>query len=172
MANTMKAIQTVTVTGSAGDVQFTNIPQTYTDLYLTVTSAGRLTSGATGALVIYTASGQSSSLSTWVDARGVNANTNSSTSAYPIVGELNYQSSTNNFGLTSIYIPTYTSSTLKKIFITDSVTELAATEATKSFNSLTIDYTSPITFIGLGDGSAGGGIKVGSTVTLYGIKNS
>lgn len=170
MPDTFTKIASATVTGSAGDIQFTNIPQTYTDLRLLISAKGRLTSGTVGAMVIYTATSQSSTLSTWVNARGDGSSTASYTSAYPIIGELVYNS-TNIFGACNVYIPNYTSSR-RNFFSAESTTESTATQAYQSLNALMIDYTSPISFIGLGDGSAGGGLAVGSTATLYGIKNS
>lgn len=171
MANTFQAIQTVTVTGSAGDIQFTNIPQTFTDLYVAGSVAGRLTSGTTGALVTYTANGQSSSLANWRNLRGAGSTVTSSASAYPIVGELEYLSG-NIFGSFCMYILGYRTNSQKQVFVADSVTGINSGAAYSSFNSLIIDATDPISFLGFGDGSAGGGIKVGSKITLYGIKNT
>lgn len=170
MPDTFRLIASGTVTGSAGDIQFTNIPQTYTDLRLVISAKGRLTSGVAGAMVIYTATGQSSTLSTWLNAQGDTSGTVSYSSAYPIIGTLVYNT-TNIFGITNVYIPNYTSSA-KKFFSTESITEAQATQAYHSLNGLMIDYTSPISFLGLGDGSAGGGLAVGTTASLYGIKNS
>lgn len=170
MPNTFTKIASATVTGSASDIQFTNIPQIYTDLCIELSVAGRLTSGAVGAVVVYTATGQSSSLSNWKDLRGDGSSVTSAGSAYPIIGEVEYLS-TNTFSSIRLYLPNYTLTT-KKMFASESVTESNVTSATSSMNALMIDYTTPVSFLGFGDGSAGGGLKVGSTVWLYGIKNS
>lgn len=170
MADTMKALQTITVTGSASDIQFTSIPQTYTDLYVVISAAGRLTSGTAGAIVVYSKSGQSSVLSNWRDLRGSGTSVTSSSSAYPIIGVLDYQN-TNTFSSIGLYVSGYTSNTQKNIFLSDSVTGINGSTAISSWNSLIIDNTDPISFLGFGDGSAGGGLKVGSTITIYGIFN-
>lgn len=170
MANTFIKIASATVTGSASDIQFTNIPQTYTDLCALISVTGRLTSGTAGALVVYTATGQSSSLSTWKDVRGDGSSAASYNAAYPIIGTIVYQTSS-TFGSTNLYIPNYTSSN-KKGFSSDSVTEANTVLSYAALNALMIDYTSPISFLGFGDGSAGGGLGIGTSVTLYGIKNS
>lgn len=170
MANTYTKIASATVTGSAGDIQFSNIPQTYTDLSVLISAKGRLTSGNVGALVVYTANGQSSSLSTWKEVRGDGTGVASYNNAYPIIGLLTYQAAT-VFSSVNLYIPNYTSSN-KKVFNSDSVTEENTTYAYQSLSGLTIDYTTAISFLGFGDGSAGGGLAVGSSITLYGIKNS
>lgn len=167
----MDLIGTLVVSGSVGDIQFSNIPQSYTDLYVFASVAGRLTTGADGAMVIYTATGQSSSLSDWKNLYSNSSGVSSASSAYPIVGTLQYNASTNTFSSTSIHIPNYTSSN-QKTFISDSVTESNTGTAYQSLNSLKINYTSPITFLGFGDGSAGGGFKVGSSISLYGIKGN
>lgn len=171
MANTFTPIRTVTITGSAGDLQFTNIPQNYTDLYVAITAAGRLTSGTTGAMVVYTAISQSSSLSNWRNFRGANTTVSSNSSAYPIIGELEYLSSGNYFTSIMLYIPGYTTNANKQIFMSESATGINA-PAYVSYNSLIIDATASIDFLGFGDGSAGGGLKVGSTATLYGINKN
>lgn len=172
MANTFTAIQTLTVTGSAANIEFTNIPQTYTDLYVSITAAGRLTSGTTGALVVYTAPGQSSALSNWRDFRGAGSSVSSSSSAYPIIGALEYLSTGNYFSSTMLYVGGYTTNANKQIFMSESASGINSSVTTMSYNSLIIDVTTPITFLGLGDGSAGGGLKVGSTATLYGINKN
>ena len=171
MATTFTAIQTLTVTGSAADIQFTNIPQTYTDLYVAISASGRLTSGTVGALVLYTNPVQSSALSDWRDLRGSGSSVSSAAAAYPIIGELEYLT-TPTFSSVSLYISKYTSNAQKQVFITDSVTGVNASTAVSSLNSLIINSTDPISFLGFGDGSAGGGLKIGSKITVYGINNS
>lgn len=167
----MKHLATIEVTGSAQDVQFSNISQDYTDLQVYVSAAGRTTGGTDAALVAYTVPGQSSSLSTWANISGTSSNNSSAnTAAYPIVGTIQHVSGTNNYGSVSIYIPNYTSSTNKKVFSYESVTENNSSTAYQSIGQLLLNYTSPITFLGFGDGSAGGGLKVGSIISLYGIK--
>jgi hypothetical protein len=158
MANTFTAIRTVTVTGSAADLQFTNIPQNYTDLYVAITAAGRLTSGTTGALVAYTVSGQSAALSNWRDFRANGTSVSSSSSAYPIIGGLEYLSSGNYFSSTMLYVMGYTTNANKQIFMSESATGINSSTGLVSYNSLIINATDPNTFLGLGDGSAGGGL--------------
>lgn len=164
----MKLIASATVSGSASDIQFTNIPQTFTDLYVVISAKGRTSSGV-GALVIYTVDGQSSSLSTWRDLRSTGSGIENNGSAYPIVGNVQHVSDA-TFGSISVHIPNYKASTQKAI-ISDSVTENNATTAYINMNILRINYTDPISFLGFGDGSYGGGFAVGSTVSVYGIKN-
>lgn len=171
MANTFQLVQTLTVTGSAADIQFTNVPQSYTDLYVAATVAGRLTSGSFGALVVYTATGQSSSLSNWRNLRGATNTVSSNTAAYPISGELIYTTD-NVWTSVNLYIPGYTTNAQKQIVISDSASPVNSNTGVMSFNSLIIDSTNTIDFLGFGDGSAGGGLRVGSTISLYGIKNT
>lgn len=171
MANTFQLIQSITVTGSAADIQFTNVPQTYTDLCVVASVAGRLTSGSFGALVIYTAASQSSALSNWRNLRGSNTTVSSSNAAYPIIGELQYISDP-IFSSVHIYIPGYTTNTNKQVIMSDSAALLNSNTGVMSFNAEIIDSTNTIGFVGLGDGSAGGGLRVGSMASLYGIKNT
>lgn len=166
-----KLIATGTVTGSAADIQFSNIPQTYTDLYVTITAAGRLTSGVTGAIVAYTFTSQSSTLADWRDLRVNGSSVSSNGSAYPIIGTLEYLSS-DMFSSIHMYIPGYKTNSGKQVFISDNVSVNNTSTALNSFNSLFIDVPAPISFLGFGDGSAGGGLKVGSKISIYGIRNS
>jgi hypothetical protein len=164
----MTLISTATVTGSAADIQFSNIPQIYTDLYVLLSVAGRLTVGTDGAIVAYTELNQSNSLSSWRNLFGNGSGVSSGNTAYPIVGTVQYVAGTNTFGSTVINIPNYTSSN-QKVFSYDTVTENNGTVAYQGIGALRINYTPPITFLGFGDGSAGGGFRVGSTISLYGI---
>lgn len=163
---TMKLIATGTVTGSNSDIQFTNIPQTFTDLYVVISAKGRTTSGV-GALVIYTVDGQASNLSTWKQLSGNGSSAYSENNTYPIVGQVQHLS-TATFGSVSAYIPNYTSSS-QKVISSESVTENNGTTAYVSIHALRINYTSPISFLGFGDGSYGGGFATGSTISIYGI---
>jgi hypothetical protein len=172
MANTFTAIRTLTVTGSAADIQFTNIPQTYTDLYVAITVGSRVNTGSIAAMVVYTQNGQSATLSNWRNFRGLGTTVSSNTSAYPIIGEVENNSSTNYFSSTMLYISGYTSNANKQIFLSESATGVNSGLGTLSYNSLIINETAPISFIGFGDGSNGGGFKVGSTATLYGINKN
>lgn len=164
---TMTLIATATVAGSAADIEFTGVPQTFTDLYVLLSVKGRTSGPGNGAIVVYTETGQSSSLSTWRALEGNGSGASAPSAAYPIVGTVKHQSSA-TFSSTSIYIPNYTSSS-KKIFSSESVSEDNATGAYQDINALIIDYTSPISKLGFGDGSYGGGFAVGSTISLYGI---
>jgi hypothetical protein len=166
---TMTLIATGQVTGSAGDIQFTNIPQTYDDLYVLISAGGRITGGNEGAVVAYTATGQPSSLSNWRGLYGNGTGVSGNTAAYPIVGNVQYLSTTNYFNSISINILNYKAAT-KKVFQYDSVTENNGSAAHQSLGTSVIDDLNPITFLGFGDGSAGGGFKVGSQIWLYGIK--
>lgn len=164
---TMAHISTITVTGAASDVQFTNIPQTFTDLQVFISAKGRTNGPGFGALVVYTVTSQSSSLSTWKNLEGTGTGVSSYNAAQPIVGIMQHLS-TATYGSTSVYIPNYTSSN-EKFFSGDAVTEANQAEVRVTINALKINYTSPITFLGFGDGSYGGGLGVGSTISLYGI---
>ncbi len=164
----MQLISSMTVNGVAGDIQFLNIPQNFTHLYAVVSVAGRLNVGTDGAMVVYTATGQSSSLSSWRNIYGNGSGASSANNAYPIIGTVQYVSGTSNYSSTNIFIPNYTSSN-QKAFSSESVTENNGSVAYQSFNSLRINDTNPITFLGFGDGSAGGGFNPGSSISLYGI---
>ena len=167
MANTYVAIATTTVgSGGAANIEFTSIPQTYTDLLLVsslrgsqngATLAGLALNGSTASFTgryIY-GDGQSTvSLSDGGNvvnyATGISVTANAFTNAYS-------------------YIPNYTSSNYKSI---SSDVVLEQNQSTNAmFLSATLwSNTAAITSLSLN--VSAGTFAQYSTATLYGIKNS
>ena len=159
----MKLIETKTLASSAGSIEFTDIPQDFTDLYI-LTSL-RCNSGGT-----------------WVDAalrfndsttnyseRGLSGNgtsTASFTSTGVVVRIPSPGFTANTFSNDSVYIPNYTGSSAKGVSI-DNVTENNGTTSLTQITAGLWNNSSAITkivFLGTnGDLSANG------TVSLYGI---
>jgi hypothetical protein len=169
MANTLKKIQTVTVgSGGAASIDFTSIPQTYTDLKI-VLSARTNRTPQVADIVSLSFNGSTSNRSLR-DLYGSGSGTFSSntTSMYasyaPSAG-----ATASIFGNAEIYIPNYTSSNFKSVSV-DSVSENNATE---SYNNLIANLwsnTAAITSITLTP-VVGTLFNQYSTATLYGIAN-
>lgn len=170
MANTYVAIATVTVgSGGAASIEFTSIPQTYTDLLLSVSArsetnnTGNLwlqVNGSTAtlpAVLLYgdgsAASGASSGAADYIWNYSVPANYTSST-----------------FSNNEYYFSDYTGSS-KKTVIHNGVTENNATTAFTVMSGATYNITAAITSLSLKIYFSGD-INEHSTATLYGIKNS
>jgi hypothetical protein len=158
----MKLIETKTLGADAASIEFTSIPQTFTDLVLKV--SGRLDANNTAIKIQFNnlttnlstryLFGSGSAAQSFSDASNIFLYANSST----------FTSST--FANSEVYIPNYSGATNKSVSV-DAVTENNATAADMAiFAGLWAD-TSAITSIKLLPNS--GDFVTGSTVSLYGI---
>lgn len=165
----MKLISTVATTGSQQIIDFTNIPQTYTDLlfmasirnsnggneqiYITINGAGGAGSAINNMYLIGDGSGRT---------------TYTSNNAAAIWESLlqNGTHTSNVFGNMQLSIPNYSLTSVKAISI-DSLSENLATAAQQRMIASRLTTTAPVTslqFI-----SAGSNFTANSTVSLYGI---
>jgi len=169
MANTFVKIQTVTVgSGGAATIDFTSIPQTYTDLKIvasartnsvTITESCKITFNAitTGYTNRYLfGDGSSASSGTGTD------------SAVFRIPALNATASV--FGNGEVYIPNYTSANYKSLS-DDSVAENNAAGAGLILSANLMSNTAAITSIKITP-LVGGSFVQYTTATLYGIKSS
>jgi hypothetical protein len=168
MANTFKKIQTVTVgSGGAANIEFTSIPQTYTDLKLVVSARGTAAFGSSGNFYTIRPNGLNTNLSSRY-LLGIGTSASSGTyQPYGYMAASDYTASV--FGNNEHYIPNYTSANYKS-FSTDSVNETNAS----TVYGLVLDAglwssTSAITSITLVPG--GGNFAEYSSATLYGVSN-
>jgi hypothetical protein len=169
MAATYKLIETVTVgSGGAANIEFTSIPQTYTDLILLY--SGRSTRAAAGDDMYIRFNGLSTNLSSRV-LYGTGSTTASfSDASVAYVGYFDGDTSTASvFSNGSIYIANYTAAVAKSIS-GDVVNENNGTAAIQQFNAGLWNATVAINQINLY--ALNGNWKQYSSVSLYGIKNS
>lgn len=169
MANTYVAIATTTVgAGGASSIDFTNIPQTYTDLV--ILSSIRTNRASTSDWVSVTINGVTTN-QTDRYLQGDGSTVVSGTGTKIIVGQATGSSNTaSTFGNSSCYIPNYTGSN-NKSFSTDAVNENNATAAFAYLRAGLWSSSSAITSLSL-TSESGSTIQQYSTATLYGIKNS
>ena len=173
MPNTYTLISSVTVgAGGASTIDFTSIPQTYTDLLMVLSArVGRATSASTICLT-FNGSGSSYSQKN-LDGNGASATSSSLTSNSNITYmEVPAASATaNTFGNHLIYIPNYTGSTYKSVS-TDTVSENNGTTAYANFNAALWSNTAAITSISWNEPNGGSSFVQYSTAYLYGISKS
>jgi hypothetical protein len=173
MANTYQLIASVTVgSGGALSVDFTSIPQTYSDLVLKVSIRN---TGTDGNVVI-----NLNSLTFRADignARnllGVSGGSAiSQTGAgpgYSLYSNVNAHTA-NTFSSSEIYIPNYTS-TNHKAMSSDSAQEDNSTDSIRGFLAILMTLTDPITFFSISSSSSATPFVENSTFYLYGIKKS
>jgi hypothetical protein len=174
LANTFVKIASTTVgSGGAATIDFTSIPQTFTDLCVKLSARSSYSSGE-GVLMRF--NGSSGANYSYRQLYGAGSSAGSygppSSETYGFVGSMggtNYTAST--FDSIDLYIPNYTSSN-NKSFSVDSVAE----NNSATVNQLDLiaglwSQTAAITSISLTSYNAANFVQH-STATLYGIKNS
>jgi hypothetical protein len=160
----MQAIETVTVgSGGQASIEFTSIPDTYTDLCLLVSVREATTNNAA---IIIDINGSSANLSQrWLYGTGSSAL--SAANSQLFLYQTPSNTAANTFGNGSIYIPNYASTTTAKSISIDSVSEDNATGSYQMINAGLYNSTTAVTAITLR--AVGGNIAEHSTATLYGI---
>jgi hypothetical protein len=170
MAVTHKLIETITVgSGGAASIEFTSIPQTYTDLMLVYSARGARVAASEDLYIRF--NGLSTNLSSRVVFGNGASAASFSDASINYIGQLPANTATSSvFGNGSIYIPNYTSATAKSMS-GDAVTENNATTAITALAAGLWNATSPITQINL-YASVSGSFLQFSSASLYGISKS
>lgn len=176
MANTYKKIATVTVgSGGTTSIQFTNIPNTYTDLVVMASLRHLETGGSAWATIKFTlngATGSNSQRNLYGLGSSISSNTESTDPTFYLRDNNSTGYSTaNTFANMMMYFPNYAGSNAKS-FSADYVTENNATSALIGLVALLWNQTSAITSMNFEGYYSGDKFDQYSTVTLYGIKNS
>ena len=157
----MQLIETKTLGANAALIEFTSIPQTFTDLVFLVSLRLSSTSTSTGQLVF----NGSATAHTRRRLEGNGSTATSSTGGVDFTGSRStYTAAT--FGSNEIYIPNYTGSTHKS-YSTSGVNENDATEAIQIFVAGIWPETAAITSVRFNPNN--GDFVTGSTISLYGI---
>ena len=161
----MVKIQTITVGASpAASINFTNIPQTYTDLKIVLSARGDAV--ATHRDIFFAFNGSTASF-TGRNLYGTGSGAGSNTNAFGVIPAASQTASV--FGSGEIYIPNYTSAN-NKSFSGDFVTENNGTQSIQSLVAFLWSQTAAITSIGMTLNT--GNFVQYSTATLYGIKKA
>ena len=174
MPNTFTLISSTTVgSGGASTIDFTNIPQTYTDLVLKVSARSSYSNPWVSIGLKFNGAAAGASF-TWreIDGSGTAAASGSGNGDIYAGDFVGSTATANTFSNVDIYIPNYAGSNNKSVS-TDSVTENNATAAVAMLGAGLWANTAAITSISmrLYSGVAGT-ISQYSTAYLYGIKNS
>ena len=170
MANTMKALQTVTVgAGGATSISFTSIPQTYTDLVVKMSIRGTEAGVANQQYLSINGSTTDANFAAkLLESSGSTAY--SANVTHWSGNDTNAGATASTFSNIEIYFPNYGSSSNKKSYSVDSVTENNATTAYASMAGGLYSQTAPITSIGFSPVS--GNYVQYTTATLYGVFNA
>jgi hypothetical protein len=171
MATTYTAIAEVTLGSAAANIEFTSIPQTFTDLVLKI-SARNASTGGVGirCQLRFNGAANDNNLS-FRRLYGDGSSTGSDTGSTGHVAWMPDGSATaNGFSNIEVYIPNYAGST-NKSFSADGVMENNATAAYMGLFADLWSDTSAITSIKI-FAENGQNLVQHSSATLYGIKNS
>lgn len=172
MATTFVKIATVTVgAGGSATIDFTSIPQTYTDLLVKMSTRTNGTGGNLRNTLAGITSGVYSEKALYGSGSGSAAsfgNTSQAFSATIYTDNTNHTAST--FASSEWYIPNYTTAT-NKSFSTDSVVESNAVGVLAVLGAGLMANTSAVTSISIASISPDVFVQY-STATLYGISKS
>jgi hypothetical protein len=167
MAVTYKLIQTLSVTGGAGQaaIDFTSIPQTYTDLKLVLSSRNTTAENAVNVSFNGTTSTYTATI-----LFGNGASPASNSPAARTILYSNFSADTASvFANAEVYISGYTSSN-QKSFFSETAQENNATTSYQIFLAGLWNGTDAITQLTLTSNS--GNLAQFTSASLYGIKNS
>ena len=170
MATYIQIGSTVTVgSGGVAYIEFTSIPQTYTDLIVRASLRSNRALEYDSTTIQFNTTSSSNYTQKMIYGEGISAASVSSAAISWLYASGN-TSTANTFGSGEMYIPNYTGSSYKSLSV-NSASENGATLAITALNSGLWSDTSAITSIRL---TVGGGTLLNqySTASLYGIKNS
>lgn len=161
----MTLISTVTVgAGGIGQIDFTSIPQTFTDVMVIFSVRTAFTGNTYQSIAIGFA--PISGTVTGRNLYGLGSFTGSNTQNSIEVSTPTANATANTFGNVSVYFPNYTTST-NKSFSADAVGENNATTSGQNLGAYLFTTSSPITQINID--ALGQTIVQHSTASLYGI---
>jgi hypothetical protein len=165
----MKLIETKTLGTAAASIEFTSIPQTFTDLVVLLSLRGS-SSGTfnAGALYFNSAASDSNNRDLAADGASVYSNT-TGTQTYVRWGDTTGSTNTaNTFASSQIYIPNYTGSQNKTISAESTPENNATSWGQGTITAGVSNKSAAITLINIYNLS-GGNWVAGSTISLYGI---
>jgi hypothetical protein len=169
MANTFKKIQTVTVgSGGAATIDFTSIPQTYTDLKLVMSLRSTRATYVDDDFQININGLTTNQTTRYLQGSGAGSAGSFTGTRWSGLIPADGAATASVFGSAELYIPNYTSANNKSSSI-DSVHETNGTTAYQRLHANLWSQTDAITRLTIV--CADGNFKQYSTATLYGVSN-
>ena len=173
MATTLVKIQTVTVGTAVATIDFTSIPQTYTDLKIVLSVRSDRNTGTQSDFQLRFNSNTSNYSRNFVQGNGSSTSSGlDSGASFGLIGTSVQDTDTASvFGSAEVYIPNYTSANFKS-WSSDSVRENNATSGSQILVNGMWSDTAAITSVTFYVESNTQLFKQYSSATLYGIKSS
>jgi hypothetical protein len=169
MAPTYKLIASATSNGSVALINFTSIPQTYTDLVVRI-SARNTSGNVSNSLGMKPNGSATNDSSTWLSGNGSTASSSRSTNDYNVGRITGGGATADTFGSVEIYIPNYTANANKPMSAFG-VAETNAAAVEMRINALLYSNTAALTSLEINTDGVND-FASGSNFFLYGIKNS
>jgi hypothetical protein len=169
MTIAMQPIYTQTASGSVSVIYFNNIPQTFTDLQIVISTRTTAAVTATDIFSQFNNDGGNNYSGTRLYAQGSAASSDrqSTTNVMRFGDTVGTSATANTFSSASITIPNYISANFKQVIV-DAVSESnTATGYYSYLNAMLWRSTAAITTLWVG--ALSGNFVAGSTFTLYGI---
>jgi hypothetical protein len=163
---TMTLIETKTLLSAAASIEFTSIPQTFTDLVIQF--SGRTDRASNAVEVLKLEFNNSTTGYTYRELTGNGAAPDTSGGTGYRSGYVTAATATaNTFGNSTLYIPNYTSSSAKSYSVDGTMENNATTSFLGIFANLwsETDAITSLKFVGLNAGN----FQIGTMVSLYGI---
>jgi len=167
----MKLIESKTLGTAQASIEFTSIPQTFTDLIALVSVRSADTSTFERLSVRFNSDSGTNYSNRFLIGDGGSASSSNRTGANLFSLEAGVQgtnSTSNTFANGQLYIPNYTSAVVKSLS-SDSVTENNATPAGQAITAGLWNNTAAITTITFSYFIGASNLVAGSTVSLYGV---
>lgn len=166
---TMRLISTITTTGSQNIIDFSAIPQTYTDLVFIASMRNSSTANDEIYITINGSGGSGTAITNrylyGTGSAAVSALSGSAAAIWQVLYQNGTQTAS-TFGSLQLYVPNY-SLTGVKSFSVDSVSENNATAAQQRLMASSLSNTAAITSVQFI--SAASNFSSSSTISLYGI---
>jgi hypothetical protein len=160
------------VISTGGSLSFTNIPQTYTDLYITASIKDNTSGGGVGQTIYMTLNGDgtSSYSARWLESDGTNRYTTSNSNQTGFrLGVVQSTAATSGiYSNLEIYLPNYTNNIFKS-YLCEYVTENSGTGVYIGTDTGVWRKNAPITTIAIGTGFA---LNQFTSWNLYGLSGS
>jgi hypothetical protein len=166
MGATKQLIATITVSGGAGRIDFTNIPQNFTDLVLQISGRGSGTGSVFSEFGIFVNDSSTTYSGKLLYGFGTSTASQNQAGGYINFYVPSNSTTSNTYGNGQVYFPNYTSSTNKSLSI-DYVSENNATDSTMGIAAHLWSTTAAITKISIASGVFS--LLNTSSASLYGI---
>ena len=165
----MKLIESKTLGTAQASIEFTSIPDTFTDLIVLCSLRTTNTFGVGGVTwfdVLLSVNSNTSNLSNRILAgNGASASSGSGSGEF-VLRVSDSATTANTFANSSLYFPNYAGATAKSISL-DNVSETNATNARQEIAAGLWNDTTAISSLSFSPSS--GNLAIGSTISLYGV---